>query len=167
MPDNVDSGDASRSAETPRQKIAYEARKGDMQAANDGARAATQVAVLINGGAATAILSFLSTYLTKSSTVPPAVLYAAALSLFGYATAVGFAAWSMWCASQAAGQYGLRWETYLDLDYGETERNAAEKQYLEEGDKWVRKHRAGFGISIALFLISSLAMAFGFFLSVK
>lgn len=147
--------------ESPRQKLAQVARKSDMQAANDGARAAAQTAVLINGGAATAILAFLSNYLTKTSTTPAAILYAAAASLAGYGIGVGFAAWSMWCASQACGQFGLRWEAFLDKD------GQAETNFLTAGNQWLKKHISAFGLSIVLFLLSSIIMALGFFLSVK
>src|SRR5690349_20771106 len=100
--------------ESPRQKLAEAARQGDIQAANETARAATQAAILINGGAATAILAFLSNYLTKTPAPPPAILTAAAAALLGYAVGVGFGAWSMWCSSQAAAHFGLRWEAFLD-----------------------------------------------------
>ena len=154
-------------AETPRQKLAQKARQKDMQAANDGARAAAQTAVLINGGAATAILAFLSTYLSRSPSSSPALLYAASLSLFGYAAGVCFGAWSMWCASQACGQFGLRWETFLDTEKEKDVRDEDETKYLNEGKGWLERHKKSFGISIFCFVISSGAIAIGFLLSVN
>jgi hypothetical protein len=161
-----------KNAETPRQALAQKARQADMQAANDGARAATQVSVLINGGAATAILAFLSTYLSKTASAPPGILYAASASLFGYALGVCFGAWSMWCASQACGQFGLRWELFLDTEREKTDKEKAdkeqtEKNYLKEGDRWLVKHKSSFRRSILSFVISSAVMAFGFLMSVK
>ena len=147
--------------ETPRQKLAQAARQTDIQAANESARAATQAAILINGGAATAILAFLSNYLTKTPAPPSAILSAAAWSLIGFAAGVGLGAWSMWCSSQAAAQFGLRWEAFL-------EGNAAdEATYLAAGNSWLGRHRNSFGLSILVFLLSSLAIAFGFFASAK
>jgi hypothetical protein len=153
MPADVD--------ESPRQKLAQAARQTDIQAANETARAATQAAILINGGAATAILAFLSNYLTKTPAAPPGILSAAAVSLLGYALGVGFAAWSMWCSSQAAAQFGLRWEALLDGNA------AGEAAYLAAGNSWLGRHRNSFGLSIVLFLLSSLVIAFGFFTSAK
>jgi hypothetical protein len=147
--------------ETPRQKLAQEARQKDIQAANESARAATQAAILINGGAATAILAFLSTYLTKSPSPPSGILNAAAWALIGYAFGVCFGAWSMWCSSQAAGQFGLRWEAYLENNTND------EAGYLSAGNSWLSRHRGSFGVSILLFFFSSSAMAWGFFAIAK
>jgi len=158
--------DEPKNTETPRQTVAQKARPVDMQAANDGARAAAQTSVLINGGAATAILAFLATYLSKSPSAPPSILYAASGSLFGYALGVCFGAWSMWCASQACGQFGLRWEAFLDTEKEKTKRDEAETHFMNEGIRWLENHKKSFGTSIVLFAISSLAMAFGFLLSV-
>jgi hypothetical protein len=159
--------DEPKNAETPRQKLAQEARQVDIRAAHDGARAAAQTSVLINGGAATAILAFLSAYLSKSTSFPPAILYAASASLFGYATGVCFGAWSMWCASQACATFGLRWEVSLDIDREKTERDEAEADFLKAGDGWLGRHRNSFGFSILWFVLSSGAMAFGFLMGVK
>lgn len=147
--------------ETPRQKLAQSARQDDMKAANDGARTAAQTSVLINGGAATAVLAFLSSYLTKTPTAPASIPTAAAWALFGYAVGVCFGAWSMWCASQASGQFGLRWEAFLDGKPND------ETNYLNKADGWLERHRNSFGLSIVLFLVSSGAMAYGFLASVK
>jgi hypothetical protein len=159
--------DVPNNAETPRQKLAQAARKTDIQATNDGARAATQAAILINGGAATAIHAFLSTYLSKSPSPPPSILYGASAALFGYAVGVCLGAWSMWCSSQASAKFGLRWETFLDYDMDPKKRKLAEDTYLNEGDRWLRRHRNSFTTSILLFFISSLVMAFGYFVSAK
>src|SRR5262245_25959904 len=90
--------------ETPRQKLAYEARHKDIQAANDSSRAAIQSSILINGGAATAILA----YLSKSSATPPSITHAAAWALAFYAIGVAFGALSVWFSSQASAYYGYR-----------------------------------------------------------
>jgi hypothetical protein len=148
-------------AETPRQKLAQGAREKDVQAANEGARAATQAAILINGGAATAILAFLSAYLTKSPTPPPVIFTAAALSLIGYAFGVCFAVMSIWCSSQAATQFGLRWEAFLDND------KTGEDVLLKAGNGWISWHRCSFAASIVLFFLSSLTMAGALFAAMK
>jgi hypothetical protein len=144
--------------ETPRQKLAQAARQIDIQAAHDGARAAAQTSVLINGGAATAILAFLSTYLTKIPSPPPGIPYAASIALFGYAFGVCLGAWSMWCSSQASAQYGLRWESFLDDTKSS---DADERKFAHLGERWVERHRISFAGSVLLFLVSTAVMAWG------
>jgi hypothetical protein len=153
--------DGPGNVETPLQKLSQAARHLDIQAANDSARAATQAAILINGGAAIAILAFLSTYLSKGPSPPTRILDAASWSLMGYALGVCFGAVSIWCSSQASAQFGLRWEAFLDVD------KQAEAKFLERADKQLQWHRSSFALSILLFFISSLAMAWGFFVSAK
>ena len=159
--------DGPGNAETPLQKLSQAARQLDIQAANDSARAATLAAILINGGAATAILAFLSTYLSKGPSLPASILNAASWSLMGYAFGVCFGAVSIWCSSQASAKFGLRWETVLDYGMPADERHRTEGRYLERGDWWLWWHRNSFALSILLFFISSCAMAWGFFVSAK
>jgi hypothetical protein len=149
--------DDPRNVETPRQKLSQAARQLDIQAANDSARAATQAAILINGGAATAILVSLS----KGPSPPTRILDAASWSLMGYAFGVCLGAVSIWCSSQASAQFGLRWEAFLDGD------RQTEATFLKTADKWLWWHRNSFALSILLFFISSCAMAWGFFVSAK
>lgn len=159
--------DETRNAETSRQKLAQAARRIDMQASNDSARTATQYAILINGGAATAILSFLS----KSPSSDPTVTlrdaalsqlgHAAAWSLVGYAVGVCFAAVSMWCSSQASAKYGLRWESFLDDRTTSDKREADEQNFLDAGERWIGRHRICFAVSVLLFFFSTVVMAWG------
>jgi hypothetical protein len=159
--------DGDPNVETPRQKLAQTARQNDMQASSESARNATQYAILINGGAATAILSFLSKTPNSdsSSTLHAAALSglgrAAAWSLVGYALGVCFAAISMWCSSQASAKFGLKWESFLDSD------RPAENRFMAEGDRWLRLHRNFFTASILLFFGSTVAMAWGLWPAAK
>jgi hypothetical protein len=100
------------SLETPREKLAADRAQKDLQTSGETARAAAQAAVLINGGAATAVLA----YLTKDAHTPSNVLRAAAITLAAYAIGVAWGAWSMWCSSQASAEWGYRWESILDHD---------------------------------------------------
>src|SRR6266446_5820882 len=119
--------DEPKITETPRQKLA-------------------QAAILINGGAATAILAFLSTYLSKSPSPPTGILGAAALSLMGYAFGVCFGAISIWSSSQASAQFGLAWEAFLDDPPKPVIPGVmgAEEGYRASAEKWLRQHRLTF-----------------------
>jgi hypothetical protein len=127
----------------------------DTQAANDGARAAAQSTILINGGAATAILA----YLSKDSYPDPSILSAASVSLIFYALGVLCGAVSMWYASQALAEFALSWEMVL---YDDDDSKKAKEDYRKKGDDLVSRHRRFFGASVASFLIATgvIAMAF-------
>jgi hypothetical protein len=88
-------------SESWRLPLAPERSHKDIQAANETARAATQAAILINGGAATAILA----YLSKTTPPPAEVMAAAAMSLGGYSFGVASGAASMWCSAQASARF--------------------------------------------------------------
>lgn len=143
--------------ETPREKLAAERAHKDLQISGETARAAAQVAVLINGGAATAILA----YLSKEAHTPSDVLRAAAIALAVYAIGVAVGAWSMWCSSQASAEWGYRWESVLDHD------PVGEQQFRASAENWLYRHRGSMGLSILLFIGSSCWIALAFFQSIK
>jgi hypothetical protein len=137
--------------ETPRQKLAYEARHKDIVAANDTARAATQAAILINGGAATAVLA----YLAKEAATPANIISAASSSLRFYAIGVFFGAFSMWCSGQASARFAYMWEAFLDNDA------TGQDKWFKKGKMWLYGHWISFALSILLFIIASWSMARG------
>jgi hypothetical protein len=138
--------------QTLRQKFAPDRATRDIQAANDSARAATQAALLINGGAATAILA----YLSKDAHTPVGLLSAASLSLMGYALGVFFGAVSVWCSSQASAQFGYFWEATADGDA------AGQAIFTKKGKAWLIGHWLSFGLSILFFIVSSFWIACAF-----
>jgi hypothetical protein len=141
--------------ETPLQELAYEAH---IRMVHEAARASAQAAILINGGAATAVLA----YLAKETATPVNMVSAASLSLKLYAAGVFLGTLSMWCSGQAAARFAYMWEAFLDKD--ERGRNA----FIRKGSWWwVYGHQGSFVLSILLFLIASWLMARGFFASVK
>jgi hypothetical protein len=141
---------------TARQKQAPDRATRDIQGAIEGARAATQAAILINGGAATAILA----YLSKDGRTPPSILTAASYSLMAYALGVFFAALSVWCSTQAAANFGYQWEAIMDND------SYAEK-FKEKGDRWLLGHHTTFALSILFFIGSSIWIARAFLVATQ
>jgi hypothetical protein len=134
--------------DAPRQamlELAPKRSHEDIKAANDTARAATQAAILINGGAATAILA----YLSKSPPPEPAVLRAASVSLAVYGLGVALGAWAMWCSAQASAKFAYRWEALLNNDLA----NAA--VFGRNGDDWLFGHRWSFFLSIVSFAVAT------------
>src|SRR4029077_259242 len=77
----------------------------DSHDTTEHARAAAQAAILINGGAATAILAFIS----KEGTIAR-VLDVAAISLSLYALGVFFGAMTMLALANTAGHWNTYWE---------------------------------------------------------
>jgi hypothetical protein len=124
-------------------KSAMERASKDLDNASEGARTATQSAILINGGAATAILAYLS------KDTAPLLLNAASVALLIYAGGVFFAAVSMWCSSQASAQFGYYWGAVAD-------RNESDKtRFWNSGQNWLRSHRGSFFLSIGCFIFAS------------
>jgi hypothetical protein len=125
----------------------------DYEATQEASRAANQVAVLINGGAATAILAFIS----KQTAPPASIVSAAAVSLLFYALGVVCAACSMWFSSQASVFFAHAWEGDLRGDPKESvQRNQ------KAADERIKGHRWLIGFSFGLFVLASLWIAAAF-----
>ena len=150
-------GANARISETLLQKLAASRASGDIQQANEGARAAVQAAILINGGAATAILA----YLSKDAHTPPSILSAASWSLMGYAIGVFFGAIALWCASMALSVSGFFQMAILDDD------QRGRQHFLELTDRWIFRHNLSFAFSMLFFIISSCWIAWGFLQAIK
>jgi hypothetical protein len=127
----------------------------DYEASIETGRAATQAAILINGGAATALLTFLS----KQVPPPPQVVTGASWSLFLYTVGVAFGALSMWSSAYSSGFFGQKWE---DEFFDRTKDQKEEDKKLPHAMRWEKNHRAFVWISFLSFLAASLALAFMF-----
>ncbi|MGY4155477.1 hypothetical protein ACVINW_001319 [Bradyrhizobium sp. USDA 4461] len=127
----------------------YQAERAhkDFQASIESGRAATQAAILINGGAATAILAFLS----KQAPPPPDVVAWASVSLLIYAFGVIFSAASMFCSAYSLGYYASSWQTQFFAN------EPQEKLRAEQisGKQWLNAHRGFTWLSFISFLSAS------------
>jgi len=119
----------------------------DFNASNEAARAAAQAAILINGGAATALLAFLS----KVGT-PPFIVRGACVSLGLYALGVVCGTLSIWYSAQAAGQFAS-----AELGTLRNDSNAATD--LEKARRQLERHRMFFPVSLVLFVAATVFMA--------
>ena len=86
----------------------HEREKDDAKTSNDFARVAAQSAILINGGAATAVLSFLSGGHTPAQASNP-LLHAFGIPLTIYAMGVFMGVMSLLVASWAIERFMLYW----------------------------------------------------------
>ena len=84
--------DQNLTAAATRTVFAHDRSHQDAQTSNENARATGQTAIIINGGAATAVLAFLS-----KDKVDPNVLHVAAGSLGGYVLGVFAGSVMMFC----------------------------------------------------------------------
>jgi hypothetical protein len=140
-----DSARGSRVPSSFSDEFKCERSQADTAASHETARAATQAATLINGGAAAAILTFLS-----KQTLPPLdVIRAASISLIIYAFGMASGGFSTWCSSQSAAQYALMWEARITAD------SAYERQRLSWGNFWVGLHRVFLFLSLGCFVAAS------------
>jgi hypothetical protein len=132
---------------TEREFAAERSHRED-QYAFDANRAAAQSALLVNGGAATAILAYLS-----KEHVPLDFMHAAAMALIGYGAGVFVAMAMMLCSARSISQWANYWEGHV-RSYGEERVRRAERK----GRAWLWATYVCFVISISFFLIASAWM---------
>jgi hypothetical protein len=142
--------------EDPRHKLAPERSGKDLQNSSDGARGAAQSLILINGGAASVILA----YLSKESPTSASLLSAASVSLIGYALGVVCAALAMWFSSQASAEFGYYWEEIYKKN------EAAQTQHFDAGQSLLGGHRLSFWVSVICFAVASFWIASAFWVLV-
>lgn len=109
---------------------------------NEHSRAAGQACILINGGAATAVIAYLS-----KDKLDPIVIPDASISLGLYAAGVLFAALMIICATQCLDDYSMYW-----LRSTEGERHQAS---LDSGTRWWYGYKFAGALSIVSFLVAS------------
>ena len=168
---HVDLGGEARTETQPETdpeiKLCVERANQDIQTANDTARGALQAAILINGGAATAILA----YLSKGTQTATSLTQAASWALAGYAVGALLAAASMWWQTQALAQFGHHHETKARALLAKAK--SAEKEEIEKlekeagrrlwwGNFWLWGHRIWISVSVVFFLASSVYLAYWF-----
>jgi hypothetical protein len=123
----------------------------DYQASIETGRAATQAAILISGGAATAILTFLS----KQIPPPLEVVKGASWSLLFYTFGVACGAVSMWSSAYSSAFFGNNWEK----DFFNITKSEKDKQRPEW---WKSIHRVFMWLSFLSFMVASFVIATAF-----
>jgi hypothetical protein len=132
-----------------RHDFAVERSHRDSASSNETARATAQAAILINGGAATAVLAFLA-----KGGLPQTVFQAAAMCLSLYAVGVVLGACMMFCTVRSLDHYALRWRLEAHpIDGADAMRNR------EPAEGWWKGMKRCFYASIAAFMISSSSLA--------
>jgi hypothetical protein len=142
MPMPIDSDDA-------RHTFAVERSHRDAASSNETARSTAQAVILINGGAATAVLAFLA-----KGDLPGSVLHTAAFCLALYAVGVLAGACMMFCTVRSLDYYALRWRLEANPEQGA---DATKSRAL--GQQWWKYMKRCFYVSAAAFIMSSLALA--------
>jgi hypothetical protein len=132
----------------------YQAERAhkDYQASIETGRAAAQAAILINGGAATAMLAFLS----KQMPPPPNVVKWASVSLLFYAVGVACGAFSMFSSAHSSGSFANAWQA----EFFASGQQDAERT---EAVWWLTVHRWVTWSSFASFVLASGLIAWAFF----
>jgi hypothetical protein len=90
------------------QQQKHERAKDDARTSNDFARVGAQSTILINGGAATAVLAFIGS-MVRDSQVAKIVLPLLPIPLFSYSLGVFFAAASLIVMSKSIEYYMMHW----------------------------------------------------------
>jgi 4-hydroxybenzoate polyprenyltransferase len=138
--------------EQSRKDFQAERAHKDYQASIETGRAATQAAILISGGAATAILTFLS----KQMPPPPEVVNGASWSLLFYTVGVACGAVSMWSSAYSSAFFGNNWEKDF---FNRTE---DQKDYQRRAKCWQSIHRVFMWLSFLSFVVASCVIARAF-----
>jgi 4-hydroxybenzoate polyprenyltransferase len=138
--------------EQSRKDFQAERAHKDYQASIETGRAATQAAILISGGAATAILTFLS----KQAPPPPGVVNGASWSLLFYTIGVACGALSMWSSAYSSAFFGNNWERDF---FNRTE---DKKDYQRRAKYWLFSHRVFMWLSFLSFVVASYVIATAF-----
>lgn len=131
----------------------------DYQASNETGRAASQAAILINGGAATAILAFLS----KQMPPPLGVVRGVSVSLVLYAAGVACGAFSMFSSAHSSADFAYKWQTQFFSNERQGTLTSADRTKDEETESpWLSRHRVSTWLSFIFFLLASLCIAIVF-----
>jgi hypothetical protein len=129
-------------------EYANERSQSDAQISNENVRAAAQAALLINGGAATAVLAFLS-----KEKIDPFLLKTVPICLLGYAIGVFSGAFMTFCMGQALRSWSVAWREYSinpDADTGRLNSYAS---------RWHRRGRYAFYAAMGCFIVASAVLA--------
>jgi hypothetical protein len=138
--------------------LALARANADFATANENSRASAQAAILISGGAATAILA----YLAKEAASPPTLLALAPIALLIYAAGVSLAALGLRFTSSSIAQWGYYWQEMIGKDGAEAAGDA-ERRVLATHANTVA-NRCVYS-SFACFAIASVLLAAGFLIA--
>src|SRR4051812_48126309 len=118
-----------RDSDEDRRKFAVDRSHQDADKSNETIRATANAAILINGGAATAVVAFLA-----KEGIDPALYRAAPISLLCYAlgVAAGFAA--MYCSVRSLDEYQMRWRLVAHPEPGD-----GKERHRKQGVRWWRR----------------------------
>lgn len=101
-----------------RRKLAIDRSNQDARQSNDNLRVAAQASILINGGAATAVLAFLLTSIGKNN-VNPDLFTAAGRAIMCYAAGVACAPFVIWFMNVALKHWNRSWQEVVDDPWNE------------------------------------------------
>jgi hypothetical protein len=138
-----------------RRKFAEDRAHRDADVSNENMRATAQAAILINGGAATAVLAFLA-----KDKIDPGILRTAPWSMAGFAFGVLSGTVMMYCAVRSLDCYQIYWRLTAHPEAG---RDATMER--ERGFIWWKRMRNCFYVSMFAFLVSSAVVAGALFFS--
>ena len=126
----------------------------DAKTSNDLAKTAAQIIVLINGGAATAILAYASAIAKEGANAVP-IFGLVRWALMGYAFGVLCGALMLICLAFAI----EKWMIYWTPDNDNTERER--KKIDRRAQMWWKTSLVCFGTAAASFFVSSILIALG------
>ena len=140
-------------SDNQREKFAIARSQKDAATSNENARATAQAVILINGGAATAVLAFLA-----KGSLPQSVFQVSAVCLAFYALGVFAGACMLYCAVRSLELYSIRWRLRAHPEAPGTEETVRMQAF-----NWWRGMTWCFYASIGVFISASLILATALF----
>jgi len=141
-------------------EIYHDRRNIDVESTHQFSRNAAQSMILINGGAATALLA--SNSQLVSALLKNSKCWLAA-SLACFATGLALATFMHWCEREALFRFSRDWQLKTDEDNPELIQTEVQKQ-RELGDKWHRFSKWSFFSSGLFFIFGCTSIAIAIFL---
>jgi hypothetical protein len=115
----------------------------------DHAKAVAQATILINGGAATAVLAFLS------GANGAMLLHFAPYCLMLYSVAVSLGAFTMWALFQSNHHWNIFWQSLALHEQEDVTAKAS-------AERWRARAHTSFIATIGCFVVASLGLGLGF-----
>lgn len=141
-----------------RRKLAIDRSNQDAEQSNDNLRAAAQAIILINGGAATAVLAFISAVLGKDKAVDPHIIGAAGYAIIFYAFGAGCGPFVIWFMNLALKHWNQSWQQVVKNPASEITGTKEHELALP----WYRWANLFLLLSIVGFVAGSLTLSRGF-----
>ena len=141
-----------------RRELAADRSNQDAEQSNDNFRLAAQSAILINGGAASAVLAFLAAAISKSNFFDPIIFSYAGYALLSFALGVAGGMLAIWCMNHALRHWEQSWQEVMKDPASEVVGTVAHRA----AEPWYRYANRLLAVAILCFVVAIVILICGF-----